>query len=128
MILGVLLFSYPNHICKSLRLIENEKQRIEDNENNHSVKMAEIIKRQNKVKTLIVDELKLLLGCDDLESAEIYYDYVNDLKQLDVAKANIEYLLSTCHTSRRAIKDNGFLLSMPIGRSNFKHISPSVVN
>lgn len=80
-----------------------------------TLKRAEVLKKRNLEKALIVEKLKSLLNCNDLESSEIYYNYVNELQELDVAKTAVEYLLKR-KISLRVIKENGFLLSMPIGK------------
>lgn len=80
-----------------------------------TLKRAEVLKKRNLEKALIVETLKSLLNCNDLESLEIYYNYVNEIQELDVAKTAVEYLLKR-KISLRVIKENGFLLSMSIGK------------
>lgn len=77
--------------------------------------MTEQLKKRNSDKTVIIEELKTLLECDDMESSELYYDHVNEISELEVAKTNIQYLLGTS-VSRVAIKKHGFLLTMPFGK------------
>lgn len=81
-----------------------------------TLKRAEVLKKRNLEKALIVEKLKSLLNCNDLESSEIYYNYVNELQELDVAKKAVEYLLKK-KISLRVIMENGFLLSMSIGKA-----------
>lgn len=80
-----------------------------------TLKRAEVLKKRNLEKALIVEKLKSLLNCNDLESSEIYYNYVNELQELDAAKKAVEYLLKK-KISLRVIMENGFLLSMSIGK------------
>lgn len=80
--------------------------------------MAKKLKKRNLEKTLIVETLKSLLDCDDSESAEIYYSHVNEISELVSAKTNFEYL-STIPISRKSIKENGFVLSMPLSKLKF---------
>lgn len=76
-----------------------------------TLKRAEALKKRNLEKALIVETLKSLLKCNDLESTEIYYNYVNEIQELDVAKTAVKYLQKR-KISLRVIKENGFLLSM----------------
>lgn len=80
--------------------------------------MVRQLKKRNREKTIIVESLKSLLQCDDSESSEIYYNYVNEISELESAKKNIKYLLNL-NVKLRTIKENGFLLPMPIG-TNYK--------
>lgn len=75
------------------------------------------MKKRNLEKATIVEKLKSLLDCDDSESAEIYYSHVNEISELISAKTNFQYLLKV-PISRETIKDNGFLLTMPLSKWN----------
>lgn len=79
-----------------------------------SAKMVRQLKKRNREKDTIVELLKSLLQCNDSESSEIYYNYVNEISELESAKKNIKYLLNL-NVKLKTIKENGFLLPMPIG-------------
>lgn len=78
--------------------------------------MAKVLKKRNLEKAIIVETLKSLLDCNDSESSEIYYNYVNEINELDLAKKATKYLLNN-GISRKVIKENGFLLVMPISKT-----------
>lgn len=77
--------------------------------------MTENLKKRNSDKTVIIEELKTLLECDDMESSELYYNHINEIYELECAKANIQYLLEIS-VNRMTIKKYGFLLTMPFGK------------
>ncbi|XP_055313465.1 uncharacterized protein LOC129574886 isoform X2 [Sitodiplosis mosellana] len=78
-----------------------------------SAKMTMQLKKRNRDKAVIVESLKSLLECNDSDSSEIYYNYVNEINELVSAKNNIAYLLGI-KVKLETIRENGFLLSMPI--------------
>lgn len=97
--------------CFVLRLLKNYAVKKRKRTDILTLKRAEALKKRNLEKALIVETLKSLLKCNDLESTEIYYNYVNEIQELDVAKTAVEYLQKK-KISLRVIKENGFLLSM----------------
>lgn len=104
-----------NSYCFVLRLLKNYAVKKRKRKDILTLKRAEVLEKRNLEKALIVETLKSLLNCNDLESLEIYYNYVNEIQELDVAKTAVEYLLKR-KISLRVIKENGFLLSMSIGK------------
>lgn len=97
--------------CFILRLLKNYAVKKRKRKDILTLKRAEALKKRNLEKALIVETLKSLLKCNDLESTEIYYNYVNEIQELDVAKTAVGYLQKK-KISLRVIKENGFLLSM----------------
>lgn len=69
---------------------------------------------RNSNKNLIVNELKMLLECNDTEASELYYNHVNSVDELGWAKENIKFLLEIS-VSRRAIWRHGSILTLPFG-------------
>lgn len=77
--------------------------------------MTDQLKKRNADKIVIIEELKSLLKCDDMEASELYYDHVNDISELELAKRNIQYLLEMS-VSRDAIKTHALILTIPFGK------------
>ena len=77
--------------------------------------MTEKLKKRNLEKSFITAELKVMLDCDHTDACELYYNHVNEIDELKLAKANIQYLLEKS-VSVKIIRKYGFLLTLPIGR------------
>lgn len=82
-----------------------------------SQRMANVLEKQNPKKVLIVKTLKCQLECNNWEASEIYYNYLNEINDLDLAKEAIEYLLKN-GISHKVMKQNSFLLSMKISKAH----------
>lgn len=94
------------------RLIEKHKTTYDKQK---VVKLTEELEKRNSDKSLIIKELKTLLGCNDTESSELYYNHVNEIYELEWAKTNIQYLLKIS-VSRNLIKKYGSLLTLSFGK------------
>lgn len=104
---------YENGSFPIFRWIEKHAAKLETHKVNLTLKRAEILKKRNLEKAMIVETLKSLLQCNDLESSEIYYNHVNEINELYAAKEAVAYLLKN-GISLRVIKENAFLLAMQI--------------
>lgn len=104
---------YENGSFPIFRLIEKQAAKLETHTVNWTLKRAELLKKRNLEKAMIVETLKSLLQCNDLESSEIYYNHVNEINELNAAKEAVAYLIKN-GISLQVIKENGFLLEMPI--------------
>lgn len=78
------------------------------------MELSEQLKKRNSDKCFIIETLKALLNCDDIESSELYYNHVSEIDELEWAKTNIQYLLGIS-VNRETIKKYGFLLAIPLG-------------
>ncbi|KAJ6625704.1 Transcription termination factor, mitochondrial, partial [Pseudolycoriella hygida] len=76
------------------------------------VKLAHILKKRNLEKSLILSELNLLLQCDDKLSAQIYYDFVNTIEDLSLAKENMK-LFTDYGLNVELIRRNFVVLTLP---------------
>ncbi|XP_031619216.1 uncharacterized protein LOC116338226 [Contarinia nasturtii] len=77
------------------------------------VAMLHRLEKHTLEKAQIVETLKSLLNCNNLESSELYYDYISSINELATAKNNAKYLMNHKITPE-TIRQNGFLLQMSI--------------
>lgn len=74
--------------------------------------MAHKINNRNLEKLTILNELNGMLSCDDKVSAQIYYNFIDNIKQLNLAKQIIEFLKGN-GVSVEFIKTNSVVLTLP---------------
>lgn len=72
------------------------------------------INRRNSEKLFILEELNVMLSCDDKVSTEIYYNFINNIDQIALAKANIR-LLTDHGVSLEFIRSHPVVLTLSDG-------------
>lgn len=78
------------------------------------IELEHKINRRNLEKFTILNELNMMLSCDDKVSAEIYYNYIHIIDQIAPAKTNIG-LLTDHGVSLGFIRSNAVVLTLPNG-------------
>lgn len=85
-----------------------------NNSSQPSIELVDKIKKRNSEKSTIVIKLNEMLSCDDKLSAQIYYNFIDTVERLDLAKDNITFLIDE-NVSLECIKVNPVVLTLPSG-------------
>lgn len=76
--------------------------------------LARKFTKRNLKKLNILNELNVMLSCDDIISAQIYYNFIDNIDQLALAKKNIELLIDN-GVSLEFVRTNAVVLILPNG-------------
>lgn len=76
--------------------------------------LAHQINKRNLEKLTILNELNVMLSCDDKTSAQIYFNFISNIKQLALAKKNVNSLTDN-GVSLEFIRSNSVVLTLSNG-------------
>lgn len=76
------------------------------------IELAQKFKKRNLDKMTILRELNGILSCDDKQSAKIYYNFIDNIEQMPLAKANVQLLVDN-GVSLGFIGSNAVVLTLP---------------